>query len=304
MGDLSKGAAWIRGAIVPVDQASIPVTDWGLTHSDAVYDVVPVWDGAFFRLDDYLERFQASMARARLAPPETAAQIRDAVIAMVAASGLPCAYVSMVAARGQPHVPGTRDPRHCANHFFAWCVPYVHVFGADAGACGIRLHIPNGVRRIPDDSVDPRAKNYHWGDFTRGLFEAKDAGFDSVLLLDHAGNATEGPGYNLFAVQGGRVITPEFGCLEGITRRTVMEIAEAQGLGVEVRTLPLEELLEADEIFVCTSGGGPVPVTHLGARVFSNAAEGPTSAAIRAAYWELVARSSHRTAVPYAQAAE
>lgn len=304
MEDFSEGAAWVRGEIVPIGQASIPVTDWGLTHSDAVYDVVPVWDGAFFRLDDYLERFMASMQRLRLKPAEGRAEIRSALIAMVAASGLRRSYVAMVCSRGQPFVPGTRDPRHCANHFFAWCVPYVHVFGADAATRGIRLWVGKDVRRIPDDSVDPRAKNYHWGDFTQGLFEAKDAGFDSVLLLDHAGNVTEGPGYNIFAVKDGRVITPEYGCLEGITRRTAMEIAEDTGHRVEVRTLPLAELQQADELFAVTSGGGPVPVTHLDERVFSNGAEGAATASIRERYWELVRSSHHLIPVAYPQAAE
>lgn len=305
MQDLSKGAAWIRGQIVPVAEASLPVTDWGLTHSDAVYDVVPVWDGAFFRLDDYLERFMASMARVRLAPREGREEIRAAVVAMVAASGLRRSYVAMVASRGQPHVPGTRDPRHCANHFFAWCVPYVHVFGEDAAERGLRLWIGKEVRRIPHDSVDPRAKNYHWGDFTQGLFEAKDAGFDTVLLLDHAGCVTEGPGFNVFAIRGGRMVTPEYGCLEGITRRTMMELAREAGLAVEIRDLPLEELLEAEEVFACTSGGGPVPVTHVDHRVFGNGAEGPVSRRLRDAYWQAVASPALRTPVPYrAEAAE
>lgn len=304
MSDLSKGAAWIRGQIVPVAEASLPVTDWGLTHSDAVYDVVSVWDGALFRLDDYLDRFMASMARVRLSPPEGRAEIREAVIGMVAASGLRRAYVAMVASRGQPHIPGTRDPRHCANHFFAWCVPYVWVFGEDGADRGLRLWIAKDVRRIPDDSVDPRAKNYHWGDFTRGLFEAKDAGFDSTLLLDHAGNVTEGPGFNIFAVKDGRLITPEFGCLEGITRDTVMRVASGAGHAAEVRPIALDELMAADEVFTCTTAGGPVPVTHIDDRVFGNGREGPVSERLRHGYWQVVASAEYRTAVPYAEAAE
>ena len=59
---LGAGAAWMKGEIIPISEASIPITDWGLTHSDITYDVVPVWKGGFFRLDDYLVRFRASMA--------------------------------------------------------------------------------------------------------------------------------------------------------------------------------------------------------------------------------------------------
>ena len=90
--------------------------------------------------------------------------------------------------------------------------------------------IAQTARRIPTDSVDPTVKNYHWGDLTTGLFEAYDRGADHVLLLDHAGNLTEGPGYNVFVVLEGRLLTPAHGVLEGITRRTVLELAQAEGL--------------------------------------------------------------------------
>ncbi len=64
--DWSKGAAWVKGEVVPIAEATIGVTDWGLTRSDIAYDVVAVWEGAFFRLDDHLDRFEASMASLRM----------------------------------------------------------------------------------------------------------------------------------------------------------------------------------------------------------------------------------------------
>lgn len=309
MTDFSEGAAWMGGRLLPVSQAAIPVTDWGLTHSDAVYDVVPVWQGGFFRLEDHLDRFLASMERARIAPPEGRDEIRAILHRIVGASGLASAYVAMVASRGRPKVPGNRDPRQCANHFYAWCVPYVFVHGSDGATRGVRLLVAEHVRRIPPDSVDPRAKNYHWGDFTAGLFEAKDAGYDSVVLLDHDGNVTEGPGFNLFAVTQGRLATAAEGCLEGITRATVLELAEAHGVPREVRAVPLDELLGADEVFSATSGGGPVAVTHVRAgareRIYGNGAEGPVTARLRTAYWALMEDPAYVTPVaPWERAAE
>ena len=73
--DYSQGAAFVRGQYVPIGEAAIPITDWGFLRSDAAYDVVTVWDGAFFRLDAHLERFQASCARFRLDPGLSPAQI-------------------------------------------------------------------------------------------------------------------------------------------------------------------------------------------------------------------------------------
>ncbi|QGX97851.1 branched-chain amino acid--2-keto-4-methylthiobutyrate aminotransferase [Roseovarius faecimaris] len=295
--DFSKGAAWIRGDIVPIHEAKIGVTDWALTHSDVTYDVVPVWNRAFFRLGDYLDRFEASMTACHMDVGMDRAAIESALHDMVAGSGLDAAYVAMVAARGVPIIPGSRDPRDCANHFYAWCVPYVHVVKPEIAEAGVAVMLPDTVRRIPEDSVNPLVKNYHWGDFTQGLFAAKAAGFETVLLPDHAGNVTEGPGFNVFALKGNRVITPERGVLHGITRRTVLELAEAQGFSVEERTLPVAELMEADEVFLSSSGGGVIPVARINDRQFSNGAAGAQALRLRQAYWALMQDSRYLTKV-------
>jgi branched-chain amino acid aminotransferase len=300
MTDWSKGAAWMKGEVVPIADARIGVTDWGVVRSDITYDVAPVLNGGFFRLDDYIARFMASMEALRMDVGMSADAIRDACHAIVARSGLRDAYVAMVAARGVPLVFGTRDPRHCANHFFAWCVPYIHVIKPEIAEAGASVWIAKDVRRIPEDSVNPRAKNYHWGDFTQGLFEAKDRGFETVLLLDHAGNVTEGPGFNAFALKGERVVTSEHGVLHGITRRTVLEMCDEIGLTTERRPMPLEEFLEADEVWLSTTAGGVVPVTKVDGRVFSNGAPGPVARRLRTLYREWTARPAMRQEVAYA----
>lgn len=299
MTDWSKGAAWMAGEVIPIAEAKIGVTDWGVTRSDITYDVASVWEGGFFRLDDYVARFFQSLTAMRLDPDVTPDEVKAACHAIVARAGLRAAYVSMVASRGVPAIPGTRDPRTCANHFYAWCVPYVHVVQPDIAEQGASLWIAKDVRRIPADSVNPRAKNYHWGDMTAGLFEAKDNGFETAALLDHQGNVTEGPGFNVFAVRDGRVITPDLGVLEGITRRTVLEMSDEIGAPTEIRDLPLSELLEADEVFLSTTGGGVVPITRVNDRVFSNGAPGEMSVRLRALYGDWRMRSEHRETISY-----
>ena len=84
----SAGAAWMRGRIIPIGEACIPVTDWGLTHCDITYDVVPVWKGGKFRLSVYLDRFEASMVALHLDPDMTRAAIQSALTQIVAAPGL------------------------------------------------------------------------------------------------------------------------------------------------------------------------------------------------------------------------
>lgn len=300
MSDLTKGAFWRDGAVRPLSEGTIGVNDWGVTHSDITYDVVPAWKGAFFRLDDYLDRFMDSLALLRMDPGLDRAAMAGALHQMVGASGLRDSYVAMVVARGVPMVPGSRDPRDCGNHFYAWCAPYVHVVKPDVAAQGASVWIPEDVRRIPEQSVNPRAKNYHWGDFTEGLFQAKERGFETTVLLDTDGNVTEGPGFNVFAVIGNRVVTSGHGVLHGITRRTVLEMASERGMEVEERPLPLDECLEADEVFLSSSGGGVVPVTRVGDRVFGNGAPGPVASGLRTMYFDWLEQPRFRTEITYA----
>ena len=297
--DLTAGAAWMGGEIIPLSAARLPVNDWGVIHSDITYDVVPVWDGGFFRLDDYLDRFCRSMTSLRLDVGMTPADIRVALGDMVAASGLQAAYVAMVASRGVPLIPGTRDPRECGNHFYAWCVPYIHIMRPDLPPEKRTAWIAKNVTRIPESSIDPRVKNYHWGDFTTGLFEAKDNGFETVILLDEAGQVTEGPGFNVFAVKGNSLITSDHGMLEGISRRTVLEMAVERGLTPQIRPLPLAEFMDSDEVFISSSGGGVIALTRVDDRIFGNGAAGPITADLHATYWDWMMRPQMRTEISY-----
>ena len=152
---LAKGAAWMNGEIMPINEARLPVNDWGILHSDITYDVVPVRDGAFFRLPDYMERFRASRASLRLDIGMDEAAIGAALHRMVAASGLRDSYVAMVASRGVPLIPGTRDPRECGNHFYCWCVPYIYLMRPEMPPDARTAWIAKSVTRIPASSVDP-----------------------------------------------------------------------------------------------------------------------------------------------------
>src|ERR1700693_5406219 len=100
--DWSAGAAYLDGAFMPVKDAKIPITDWGYRRSDVTYDVVSVWGGAFFRLDDHLKRFRNSMRALRLDPPESDGDIRGVLSECVRRTGLREAYVAMDCLRGRP----------------------------------------------------------------------------------------------------------------------------------------------------------------------------------------------------------
>ena len=295
--DYSQGAAWQRGRYVPVAEASVPLTDWGFLRSDATYDVVTVWDGAFFRLDAHLERFLRSCRRFRLDPGRSAEEIVAIITECVRLAGLRSAYVEMLCTRGQPPW-GSRDPRQAVNQFYAFAVPFVWIANEEQRRRGLDVVISD-VQRIPAASVDPTAKNYHWHDMTMGLLGALDAGGDSVLLTDGKGNVVEGPGFNVFAVREGRLVTPAEGVLEGITRRTVIEMAQAAGIPVETRRLPAAELRSADEAFLTSSGGGVLPVTRVDGRPIGNGEVGAITQQLRETYWAWHRDPRYSTPVAY-----
>ena len=297
--DLSLGAAWMNGTVIPISQAAIPVNDWGLVHSDITYDVVPVIDGAFFRFDEYLARFLSSMENLHLDPGMSKRDIKAALHQMVSKSRLRDSYVAMVCSRGKPKIAGSRDPRDCDNHFFAWCVPYVHVIKPEVVEQGATAWIAQNAYRIPENSVNPRVKNYHWGDFTQGIFEAKDKNYETVILLDYDGNVTEGPGFNVFAVKEKVLITPDRGVLAGVSRKTVLEMAEHLGINTSVRSLSVEEFLEADEVFLSSSGGGVIPIIRVNETIFGNGASGPISVQLNETYWAWTTLEKYRDPIDY-----
>lgn len=297
--DLSIGAAWMNGHVLPISQATIPVNDWGLVHSDITYDVVPVINGAFFRFEEYLSRFFSSMESLYLDPGMNKSEVQKALHQMVSQSGLRDSYVAMVCSRGRPKIPGSRDPRDCENHFFAWCVPYVHVIKPEIIDQGATAWISQNVYRIPEESVNPRVKNYHWGDFTQGIFEAKDNKYETVILLDFDGNVTEGPGFNVFVVKDGVLITPDRGVLAGVSRKTVLEIADHLGISAVIRPLSVDELLAADEVFLSSSGGGVIPIVRVNETIYGNGVKGPISVRLNETYWQWTTLEKYRDPINY-----
>jgi branched-chain amino acid aminotransferase len=144
----------------------------------------------------------------------------------------------------------------------------VQVISPEVVAKGASDCLAQSVWRIPDGSVDPIVKNYHWGDFTNGLFDAKDAGFEALILTDTGRNITERPGFSVFAFKHGKLFTASHGVLSGITHRTVLEIATELDLQVDIRPVPHTVFLDADDVFISSFAGGHIPIVKVDETVF------------------------------------
>jgi branched-chain amino acid aminotransferase len=299
----SDGAGFVDGEFVPIAEARIPITETGFLRSDLTYDVVGVWNGSFFRLDDHLDRFENGCRELRLTLPVSRSEIVAILQELVARTGLRKAYVEVICTRGVAE-KGIRDPRRFNNRFYAWAVPFVWILGEAEAETGMDAVIARTVRRIPSSSIDQRVKNFHWGDLTRGLYEAYDRGARFPILLDAEDNVTEGAGYNVFALIGGELYTPDTGVLEGITRKTVLELAGAEGIATHVAPLPVARLAEAAEMFTTTTAGGVMPVTTLDGEPVGDGNVGPVTRRLRARYWAAHDDPRFSTPVPYRDGGE
>ena len=293
--DLSPGVAFIDNEYIPVAEARLSVLDWGFTRSDVTYDVVSVWRRNFFRLDDHIERFQRSCEKLQLEPGFTDGEIREILISCVRKSGLDNAYVEMLCTRGLP-APGSRDPRECTNRFIAFAIPYVWILDRETQDRGARLFISD-IPRISPLSVDPTVKNFHWADLTRGLFQAYEHGDDTVVLVDMDGNVSEGPGFNIFAVRDGGIITPGGTVLAGITRITVKELCDELAIPYAQGTISPDELRNADEIFLSSSAGGIMPIGFVDNIGVHSLEPGSISLRLRERYWQRHDEGWHATPV-------
>jgi branched-chain amino acid aminotransferase len=192
-----------------------------------------------------------------------------------------------------------RDPRQYKAQFYAYAIPYVWISEPDRQIVGADLVVARETIRIPTDSVDPTVKNFHWGDLTRGMFESLDRGAMTAVLPDGNGNVTEGPGFNIFAVLDGTLATPSRGVLEGITRRTALEIATEFGIPTQVTDIPVDVLYRATEIFLTSTAGGIMPVRTLDGDPVSDSRPGEITTRIRDQYWALHNDHRYATTIEY-----
>ncbi len=282
---MAQGIVFIDDQYVKADDAKISIFDAGFTRGDAVYDTTSVWKGLFFRLDDHVARFLRSCAGMRLRCPHPPDRLKRILAECVARAGFEDAYVQMIVTRGTFPDIHERDPRLCQNRFIAFALPYIWIISPARQEVGAHL-VVSDTRRTPAEAIDPRVKNFNWMDLQRGLFEAFDHGGDTAVLCTPAGHLAEGPGFNVFVVRDGALYTPRSNVLEGITRRTVFDLAAELGVPAQEADLAPAALRSADEAFLSSTAGGIMPVSRVDGTPLGDGTPGPLSRRFRALYWE------------------
>jgi branched-chain amino acid aminotransferase len=292
-----ESVAFFEGRYMPLKEARISIVDPAVTKSDIVFDVVSAAAGLFFRLDDHVERFEASCSKTRIRLPLNRAEIKRVSAECVHRSGFEDACVFMCGTRGPYRSGGVLgDPRDCDNGFYAYAVPYYYVVPRERVETGAHIWIAE-TRRAPSVAIDQTVKNFNRMDLTKGTFEALDHGADAAVLLSIEGYLTEGAGFNVWIVRGKGLLTPRDDVLEGITRRTVFDLAGEMGIEAKTAKLEPQDLIEAPEAFLSSTAGGIIPVTRVNDRPLGNGAPGLLTTSIRNRYWDRRRAGWHGTNV-------
>ena len=290
-----QGYAWIDSKYVELAEAKIPILDWGFLRSDATYDVVHVWKGRFFRLDKHIDRFFESAKKLRMPCQISRDELKKILANCVIKGKLESAYVEMIQTRGMSP-KFVRDPRLATPRIMAFAVPFGWILKQEDFEKGLNVLLTD-IKRIPPSSVDPTIKNYHWMDLVTGMLDAYEKGNDTAVLVDENNNITEGPGFNLFCVNGSGIFTPDHGVLEGITRQSVFDLAKELHLPIMKKSISVEELYNAEELFATSTAGGIMPITKVSGKEIGKGSVGNLTRQLHKLYWQKHSDDSWSTSI-------
>jgi branched-chain amino acid aminotransferase len=287
---------WIDGTIVDGSEAKLSVTDHGFLYGDGIFEGMRAYSGRMFRMEEHLERLQVSARAIAIDIPGGIEHVRSVVLETVAAAGAPDAYVRLLITRGEG--PLGVDPTTCPQPKLICIVDTVELFPPSRAAEGVEL-VTASLRRPSADVLDPRVKSLNYLNNALCKGEARRRGADDALLLNQQGNVAEGTSANVFAVVRGIVTTPPStdGALDGITRRTILELCDELGIPSRERTMGRIDFFAATEAFLSGSGARIVPIRSLDGQKIGAAVPGPITRRLTDAFFEL-ARSTG-TAIPY-----
>ncbi len=274
---------WIDGAIVDGAEARVPVTDHGFLYGDGVFEGLRIYSRRVFRLEDHMARIAAGARAIGLELPGGIERLREIVLATGRAHGQDDAYVRLIVSRGEGAL-GV-DPTSCPTPRIVCIVDAVRIFPEETLRRGLAL-VTSSWRRPPPDVLDPRVKSLNYLNNALAKLEARRQGADEALLLNLAGLVAEASVANVFAVRGGRLLTPPptDGALEGITRASILEIARRDGIPAEERSLGRADLFAADEVFLTGSGARVAPVGSLDGQPIGKGGPGPLTLQLSAAF--------------------
>lgn len=256
------GSIWYNGALVPWREANLHVLSHGLHYGSSVFEGERMYNGAVFKLSEHSERLVKSGEIMGFTIPYSAAEIDQATIEVARANDIVDGYIRPVAWRGSEMMGVSAQENRINVAIAAWEWP--SYFSPEAKMKGIRIKTSDWRRPAPECApVHAKAAGLYMI-CTLSKHAAEDEGWDDALMLDWRGRVAEATGANIFLAIEDKLHTPTPDCfLDGITRRTVIDLARARGIDVVERAIMPDELAAADEIFITGSAAEVTPVGQI-----------------------------------------
>jgi branched-chain amino acid aminotransferase len=278
---------WLDGKWYDRETAVVSVYDHGLLYGDGVFEGIRVYGGKIFKLAEHLNRLYDSAHAIWLTIPMPKDEMARITEEAVRRSGINEAYIRHVITRGVGDLG--LDPRKCAKPSIIIIVDTIRLWPEEVYETGLRV-VTAGTPIPQREALSPRVKSLNYLAHILAKIEGIQAGADEVIMLDSAGTVAEGSGQNIFIVKNDRIKTPPpfAGILKGVTRDTVIEIAQAAGYQVEETMLNRYDVYTADEVFLTGTASELVAVRQVDGRQIGAGKCGPVTRDLRTRFQALV----------------
>ena len=285
------GKIWMDGQMVDWRDAKIHVLSHTLHYGCGAFEGVRAYkteDGtAIFRLQEHTDRLFNSAKILRMKIPFTKEEVNEAQRAVVRENHLESGYLRPLTWIGSQKLGVS--PKGNQIHLMVAAWAWGAYLGEEGMARGIRVKTSSDTRH-PVNIPMTQAKAV--SNYTNSILanaEATDDGYDEALLLDASGFVSEGAGENIFIVKGGKLYTPDLtSCLEGITRATVLTLADELGLKVIEKRITRDEVYCADEAFFTGTAAEVTPIRELDNRQIGAGRRGPITTQIQSLFFDCV----------------
>jgi branched-chain amino acid aminotransferase len=257
---------FIDGKYYDERNAKISVFDHGLLYGDGVFEGIRAYNGRVFKLKEHIDRLFYSAKAILLDIPLSHAELMKATIETCRKNKTRDGYIRLVVTRGV----GTLglNPRSCKQPTVIIIAGKIHIYPPEQYKRGMKIITVPTTRNL-HSAVNPAIKSLNYLNNILAKIEANNSGYEEAVMLNAEGFVAECTVENIFIVKNGALFTPPLsaGALYGITRQTVIELAEAAGLKVSEPNLTRYDLFNADECFLTGTGAELIPVVKIDGRV-------------------------------------
>jgi branched-chain amino acid aminotransferase len=285
------GFIWQDGQLVPWREATTHVLTHSLHYGMSVFEGVRAYKTergtAIFRLEDHTDRLFNSAHIFQMVMPFDRATINEAQKEVIRANDLDSGYLRPIAFYGSEKMGVS--PKGAKVHVAIAAWPWGAYLGEEGMERGIRVKVSSYTRHHVNISMVRAKASGHYINSILANNEVTNEGYDEAMLLDPEGYVAEGAGENLFIVKKGKLYTPDLtSCLEGITRATVLQIAEELSLSVQEKRITRDEVYCCDEAFFTGTAAEVTPIRELDGRQIGIGHRGPVTEKIQQKYFDVV----------------